>query len=214
MNRCWSLALILSLAWLTTAEATSVKRLDQAGLVRHARTIFHGDVVSIRTEWNKARTCIFTVVTFAPREVLKGTRQALVTLKLPGGAKDGKATIVRGVPRFKVGQEVVVFASGRHKKSGVCYPVGLGQGLYRIDRRGRTGPRVRRDTRALRIVELRKGKKPKVTRGKLEVGKLDPLLEAIRAEVAKQRAKQAKDKQAQGKRAKGKRAKGKKQGGR
>jgi len=165
--------------------ATSVEALDEAELVDRAACIFWGDCVSTRAEWNAARTQIFTTVTFAPREVLKGEATALVELKVPGGELDGKAYVVHGMPRFRPGEEVVLYASARHQRSGVAVPVGLGQGYYVVDRSGDGLPRARRDTSDLRLLE--RGDATGRT-GRVEEVGLHPLLERIRTEVTRQGA--------------------------
>ena len=179
--------LLLSVLLATPAWSTSVERLDHAQLVEHASTIFWGRCLEVRCEWNAERTQIFTVARFAPSAVLKGERQAVVELKVPGGRLDGKAYVIHGMPTFTAGEEAVVYVTRPHSKSGVCVPVGLGQGYYKVDRTGRDGrPAVaRRDTRDLNLVDPDdpQGAGP----GRVEHLPLDRLLERVRAEVERQR---------------------------
>ena len=113
---------------------------------------------------------------------------ALIVLKIPGGVLDGRAYVVHGMPKFKPGEELVVFCTPPHQRTGVCVPTGLAQGLYSVDRSSATGPKVKRDTRHLNLVEL-KHKKARSVPGKTESLSLDDLLRQIRSEVALQHAK-------------------------
>jgi len=180
------LAILAVLLFAQPGEPTAVKKLDDSGLVSNATTIFHGDCLKVEPEWDRSGKRIYTRVTFAPREVLKGTNQATVELLLPGGRMDGKAYVLHGIPTFTRGEEAVVYASARHKRSGICVPVGLGQGVFRVKRsaKGRVAPRATRDTRDLLVVDM---KKRSAKKGKRETRDLGTLLRDVRSEVTRQR---------------------------
>lgn len=182
MNRWWAFLLLPLLLGLPASSAT-VERLDHAALTGRAGRILWGDCVATRAEWNAERTRIFTTVRFARREVLKGEDEAVVEVKLPGGELDGRALVIHGMPRFEPGQEVVLFLTERHPRSGVSLPVGLGQGVFEVDRRGGRAV-ARRDTRGLELVTP--GQPGGGDPGGLEELGLDELLAGTRAEVARQ----------------------------
>lgn len=187
----WIPALLATLLLATPAQATAVKKLSDADLVRDAKLIARAECLSISTEWGPERKRIFTRIRFSVSATLKGSERTALEVLLPGGERDGLSYVVHGMPEFRPGEEVVLFLTGAHKKSGICVPVGLGQGLYRIKReRGKKAAAVR-DTRSLLLVES--GKTPR--KGRLERLDLDELLTTVKAEVARQKAAKAPKKQ-------------------
>jgi hypothetical protein len=176
---------LLALLWPVAARSTSVEALDEAAVVRRSATVLWGDCTSVQAEWDAGRTRIFTRARFVPREVLKGDPQlSAVELLLPGGELDGKAYVVHGMPRFRPGEELLLCASARHEVSGVTVPVGLSQGVWRVQRAAGAPGLARRDTRELQLQEPGvRGGRP----GAVEEGPLDALLERLRAEVRRQR---------------------------
>ena len=158
------------------AGSTTVRALDEDGLIKRAACVFWGDCLEARPEWSADRRRIYTRVKFAPREVLKGDRAPLVELLIPGGELDGKAYVIHGMPRIRAGSVVVLFASDPHPKSKVCVPVGLGQGVYFVNRKGAV-PKALRDTRDLGL--LKPGER-ETGPGTLEVVELDALLGRLR----------------------------------
>ncbi len=187
MHRRVGAAVVVLFLLLGPARSTTVERLPLEALVERSETVAHGDCVAVRTEWDAGRTRIYTRVSIAPREVLKGgagADRALLELVLPGGELDGMAYVVHGMPRARVGEELVVFATAAHPRSGVRLPCGLGQGLWTVERAGRAAPAAVRDTRELRLVErgVAGGEA-----GGVERAPLDDLLARVRAEAARQR---------------------------
>lgn len=180
----WFSALLATLLLALPAHATAVKKLSDADLVRDAKLIARAECLSVTTEWCRARRRILTRVRFSISETLKGSEQTAVEVLLPGGERDGMSYVVHGMPEFRAGEEVVLFLTGTHRKSGICLPVGLGQGLYRIKREEGKKAAALRDTRSLLLVES--GQSPR--KGRLERVDLDELLSTVKAEVARQKA--------------------------
>lgn len=164
------------------AFSTSVEALSPEELVERAQTIVWGDCISVRPEWNRARTKILTRVQLASREVLKGDRAPTVELLLPGGELDGMAYVIHGMPRFREGQEAVVHVTAAHATSGVRLPVGLGQGVHTVERAG-ARPIVRRDLRDLNFVI--RGQ-PGGLQGGIDEEPLDDMLVRVRTLVTAQ----------------------------
>lgn len=158
------------------AGSTTVQALDEDGLIKRAACVFWGDCLDARPEWSADHRRIYTRVKFAPREVLKGDPAPLVELLIPGGELDGKAYVIHGMPRIRAGSEVVLFASEPHPKSKVCVPVGLGQGVYFVNRKGAV-PKAQRDMRDLGLL---KPGEVQTHPGRLEVVELDALLGRLR----------------------------------
>lgn len=183
-GRALTLALAIVLLPLSSARSTTVEELDPTELVARSETIVWGDVVSVRSGWDDRHTRIFTHVEVTSREALKGDG-ARLTLKLPGGEADGLVSVIHGMPQFREGEEVVLHLTARHPRSGVCLPVGLGQGVYRVLRPAHGAVTAARDTRELHLV------RPGVTGaqpGASTEVELETLLRSIRDEVARQRA--------------------------
>ena len=140
-----ALAFVLGTA-VPRADATVVLRLPLARMAREAGRIVHGTVVEVRAGRDEAGLPA-TWVTLAVARTVKGPAVRHLTLKQFGAAEplpDGTVGRIAGLPRYAVGEEVVLFLrpeSGR----GFTSPVGLGQGTYRVSR-GAAGARVRRDT--------------------------------------------------------------------
>jgi hypothetical protein len=170
-------------ALVGVARASSVESLPDDELVRRARIIVHADVTSVRAEWDDAHKRIFTLVDLAPRETLKGDVAPIVTMKLIGGQRDGLTMIVHGMPQFHEGEEVVVFLTPAHETSGVTLPVGLGQGKWTVTKNPQ-GERIATRSLAGAHIVPRPGEHPRVL---ATTAKLDDLLAAIRAEVARQK---------------------------
>lgn len=168
----------------TVARSTTVEQLPFDRLVAQAETAFHGTCVDVRAEWDATGRRIRTRVTFAPQDTLKGPNAERFELVLPGGQRDGLTQVVHGMPRFAVGDEVVLLATAPHRRSGVRVPVGLAQGVYRVERHPGEPPIARRDTRGLHLVDL---DARRAVPGKHEAIPLEDLLEQVRGEVARQR---------------------------
>ncbi len=196
----WFPVLLATLLFATPAQATAVKKLSDADLVRDAKLIARAECLSVSTEWGPQRKRIFTRIRFAVTATLKGAERTSLEVLLPGGERDGLSYVVHGMPEFRPGEEVVLFLTGAHKKSGICVPVGLGQGLYRIKRESGKKAAAVRDTRSLLLVES--GQSPR--QGSVERLDLDDLLDTVKTEVTRQKkAKEQKAKEQKAKEQKG-----------
>ncbi len=184
-------ALAGAAAIVAVARASTVEALSDEDLVARARTIVHASVTRVHVEWDESHTRTFTLVDLAPAETLKGDAAPVVTLKIPGGQKDGIVTIVHGMPTFSEGEEVVVFVSEAHPTAGTCVPVGLGQGKWKVERDERGNRIARRSLGGAKLV-TKDGTDASDAAKKMRTERaLDDLLSDVRAEVAKQ--KKAKD---------------------
>lgn len=137
LRRCrpqWWFLLVLFVLGVggSGGRATTVVNMTFSEVVDGAELIAVGTVSAIDETWDAEREMPFTHVTFSDIEVLKGTAPgAEVTLRFLGGpAPNGLTLEVRGMPRFAVDQQTVVFSAG----NGVyaCPLVGWWQGLYRV----------------------------------------------------------------------------------
>jgi hypothetical protein len=127
---CAELLLCCSALHATTLERMSLARMS------------HPRCVSNSTMWKAGE--ISTYSTFSVEENWKGEAGAqapqLIRIRLLGGAVAGLTSHVSGVPRFRSGEDVLIFlqpASGT-----VVSVLGWAQGTFRIRRDPRTGQRV------------------------------------------------------------------------
>ena len=113
--------------------ATSVKPLTLSEMVKRSPRIIHGTVIETRSQWEDGGTEIYTYVTLAPLEMLKGKAPAnggTVTFRQIGGQVGDRAVYVPGTPRFSPKQEVVVFLTGADR-GGYSQVMGIFQGAFR-----------------------------------------------------------------------------------
>ena len=127
--------LLLALAALPGARATSVVPPNFPELVSEAEAIYRGRVTAVqarRVEAPDGGSVIKTFVTFAVERSLKGTDRKEITLEFLGGTVGDDSMTVSGMPKFSVGDREIVFV----QKNGVqfCPLVGLMHGRYRVIR--------------------------------------------------------------------------------
>jgi hypothetical protein len=140
----------------TRANATVVKSLSEEDLSIQAQTILIGTCTSIRSEWNEARTKIFTYITILPQSVLKGDEYPQeVVVKSPGGIVGNMGMHVDGVSVFEEGEEVLLFL--KRGRKGFYRVLGLSQGKFSVE----TDPDTQRKIlikRKMRRIRTRDGK--------------------------------------------------------
>ncbi|HEV7243268.1 MAG TPA: hypothetical protein VGQ36_28845 [Thermoanaerobaculia bacterium] len=117
-----------------TAEATIARAVQFEEKVEHAAGIVIGKCVAQTSRWDSAHNWILTYSTFRIEKTLKGMPAQEITIVTPGGTVDNIAQEIIGVPRFREGEEHVLFV--RHSQAGptVMY---LEQGDYRVVANGR-----------------------------------------------------------------------------
>ncbi len=133
----------LALLGLTAATATVVLRLDIEQLVGGAETVVHGRVVRSWPGWDEGRTTIWTHYEVEAYSVWKGRTGASVVISEPGGEIDGVRMSIPGAPRYRVGEEVVIFAA--RTPIGYLRTHGWDQGRFRVEEAAgaASGKRVR-----------------------------------------------------------------------
>ena len=126
--------LVAVLGAAAPARPAEVLRLAFEDVVDRAACIVHGTVREVASG-RDADGIPATWITLDVAECLKGHAERSLTFKQVGvqdPLPDGSLLRMSGLPRYRVGDEVVVFLhapSGR----GFTSPVGLGQGLYRAE---------------------------------------------------------------------------------
>lgn len=113
--------------------ATTVQRFALEELTGNAENIFLGTCQTASTEQVDGQ--LFTRYRFAVTETIKGEQRPNLELLLPGGEFQGTRVRIPGMPAFVPGEEMVLFLTAENQL-GHAWPVGLGQGKFRIQRRG------------------------------------------------------------------------------
>jgi hypothetical protein len=123
-----------------------VERMALDQVAREAARIVHATVTAVRSD-RDASGLPATWITLDVARTLKGTASDTLTIKQYGVLQplaDGTIARIGGLPRYAVGEEVVLFLRG-NSRLGFTSPVGLGQGVYRV-RRVAGRPMVRNDS--------------------------------------------------------------------
>ena len=130
-----SVAIVAALA--APVSATVLLPGDLGDIARAASAIVRGTVVDVRSDWADSRRRVETIVTLRVSESLKGDLRGLVSVKVPGGVLGRYRSVTIGAPSFRQGEEVVLFLGA--EPPALPYVIGLGQGVFRVQRDRRTG---------------------------------------------------------------------------
>ena len=130
MTRRLPLLLTLALALApVAANATILEAIDFDKKVENAASIVVGRMVSQTSRWDEAKQWILTYSTFEVEKTLKGFPAQQVTIVTPGGTVGDVAQDTIGVPKFREGEEHVLFIRNSQRGPTVLY---LEQGAYRV----------------------------------------------------------------------------------
>ena len=113
------------------AGATSLVRFAFDSLCVQAASIAYVRCAESRSFLDEERGEVVTRTRLEVLASIKGDPGGEIVLTLPGGEVDGRGYALLGVPRFRPGDERVVFLSGEGAH-GSPWPIGLGQGCYRV----------------------------------------------------------------------------------
>jgi hypothetical protein len=124
-------------AVVAPVRATVLVPAELTELSRSATAIVRGTVTLVRSEWADGRRRVETIVTVSVEQTLKGGLEGNVSFKVPGGEMGRYRSVMIGAPTFREGEEVILFLGG--EGPALPYLLGLGQGVYRVQRDARTG---------------------------------------------------------------------------
>jgi hypothetical protein len=124
-------------ALVPRVSATVLLPGDLGDIARSATAIVRATVVGVRSEWADGRRRIETIVTLQVSETFKGDMRGLLSVKVPGGMMGRYRSVTVGAPSFRQGEEVVLFLGA--SPPALPYVIGLGQGVFRVQRDVRTG---------------------------------------------------------------------------
>lgn len=131
------LSLLLAGVLSIPLDATVIIPASLQALAVEAQTIVAGRVTEVRAQVRPNRRRIDSYIVFAVEESLKGGAGGSIVFKTLGGESGRYRTIVHGAPVFTPGDEAVVFLG----RGAVPYPIGLSQGVFRVQRDRVSGER-------------------------------------------------------------------------
>lgn len=110
------------------ANASLVLAMDLPSLTSNAERIVVGEIVSVKSAWDKAHERILSTIEVKVAEVWKGAMpgDGRLVIVQPGGTADGIEMKVHGMPIFAAGERAVLFLRGGVIQSQSI--VGMGQG--------------------------------------------------------------------------------------
>lgn len=130
------LVLTVAVGLVPTSEtlfASTFLSAEFREVVSDASTIVRGHVTDVRGVRSSAGD-VESVVTIAVDAVLKGSADAFVAMRVPGGTIGRYRTVMIGAPVMRVGEQAVFFL--KRGPGNAFWPVGLTQGIYRVTAAG------------------------------------------------------------------------------
>lgn len=123
-----TIAMLLCFWLLPALQATTLARLSLDQLAAAADGVARVRCAAAKSRWEDGT--IWTVTTFDVIETLKGSLPAQVVVRLPGGRVGHLTAAVDGTPKFRPGEQAVVFLE--RGRGGGYSVAGWVQGTFRI----------------------------------------------------------------------------------
>lgn len=120
--------LLTALLLVASAQATLAPQMTFDEVVAEAESIVHGVVTARRAGWDAEHAAIWTHYEIEVIETFKGEPASTLTVSEPGGEVDGARMEIVGAPRYRIGDEVTVFAAPT--PIGYRRTCGWGQGKF------------------------------------------------------------------------------------
>jgi len=133
----WLGCLTLALA-VTPTPASQVRPVNLEQMTERAATIFAGRCLETTVALDPEVGLEVTTATFEVHRTVKGQLGSTVVVRMVGGEDRRARESIAGMPRFRPGDEVVLFLYAP-SALGLSSPVGLGQGRFAVitDKQGR-----------------------------------------------------------------------------
>ncbi len=114
------------------AHATTLVPMDLRTLSTRADAVVVARCIDVRSEVDPATHIVVTTTRFAVDQAVKGAGASReVVVRLPGGAAEGRATVLADVPSFSAGATAVLFLSAA-RSDGSRGILGLSQGSFAV----------------------------------------------------------------------------------
>jgi hypothetical protein len=138
---CSTFFLLLLLALIPPADASQLIPRTLAELSTGSEVIFVGRCEAVSSHWNDDRTLILTTNRFRVLRAIKGSPGSTFTVTELGGQVGDTTLQVSDIPRFTVGEEVLLCV--RRTPLGRWETFGATQGKFEVvrDERGRVWAR-------------------------------------------------------------------------
>jgi hypothetical protein len=136
-HSCFTLSCAAVLLMMTgsAATGTTLARMSLAQMSQAAQAIVRARCLGSATGWDAGE--IWTLTSFEVDEVWRGSPPARITVRLLGGRIGNLTSSVSGVPRFRSGEDVILFLERTPR--GDFSVVSWEQGTFRISREVATG---------------------------------------------------------------------------
>jgi hypothetical protein len=146
MKRWRTIRIVLSLAAVlvsaaVSGSATTLERMSVAKMTVAAQLVVRAQCVANSAAWDGGE--IWTFTSFAVEESWKGAPTGAaqeLTVRLLGGSVGNLTSTVSGVPRFRPGEEVILFLQNTAR--GDYSVVSWVQGTFRIRQDARSGAEI------------------------------------------------------------------------
>ncbi len=124
--------LVLLVVWQTRVGALTAIQRTFAELVGLADCVLIGTVTRVTSALGTDGEKIYTYVTLADLEVIKGeVPDTSYVLRIRGGTVDTQREVYPGIPQLEAGGRYILFVQGNFRD---LFPVvGLAQGVFRVE---------------------------------------------------------------------------------
>jgi len=123
---------LLAIGWTTSSWALIAMPRTFAELVGLADWVLIGTVTQVTSAVEAKGERIYTYVTLADLEVIKGEwHDTEYVLRVSGGVVDQRGEVYPGLPQFEEGRRYILFIQGNF--SALFPVVGLHQGVFRVE---------------------------------------------------------------------------------
>ena len=141
MTFCSVIVSLFLLAATVARVSAQLQKLTTKELTNRAEVIAVGKVTSMRSEWNRDKTRIYTKVTISVDQYVKGQRsEKTLTISHLGGEVGAVGELYSHTPRFSKDEEVLVFVK-KDKKNNLRITGGA-DGKFRITKSELTGKKL------------------------------------------------------------------------
>lgn len=135
---------------LAATQATTLARLSLDDLAAGADAVARVHCISVDARWENGS--IWTVTTARVMETMKGALPTEITIRVPGGRAGHFMEAVDGAPKFRHGDEAVLFLQA--SSAGGYSVAGWVEGTFRISRDARAGTEtVTQDSTAFAVLD-------------------------------------------------------------
>jgi hypothetical protein len=134
---------ICFLIFPNTESIAQVLQMSAEEMTNESTAVLYGKCTQKRCEWNENKSIIYTYITIAPEEYVKGNLGSEAVIAVPGGRVGDIIYEVSEMPVFTEGEDVVAFIWT--SPSGKNLVTGGFQGKLKIIKDKLTGKRIIED---------------------------------------------------------------------